>query len=89
MVDCYKKACLFVAAVAVLAISFPTTSYSGPAGDINCSGLKTAVIGTMNRGQGFLKLKSEHSQVEKAGEYLKFMQLAASYATVYEVFCKD
>jgi len=89
MIDLYTKACLVLAVIAALTLLFPSMSHSQPTGDVNCSGLKTVVIRTMNRGQAFLKTKSELSEKEKSGEYLKFMQLAASFASIYGAFCDD
>ena len=99
MIDRYKKACLVLATVAVLAISFPTTPYSAPPEGVDCLWLKESTGRTLILAHDEFKFKigDGKSWMAKGTDKLKEIQndlrgeiaFAADLATIYNVFCRD
>ena len=79
MIDRYKMASLVVAAVAALAISFSAGNVWSRSDRLNCFRLEREVVKIFN------KRGAEQIRHHKAED----LYAAASWATIYNAFCKD
>ena len=88
MVIHFKKACLVLAAVAVLAISFPAASYSEAPKGINCAQVKDSVGKMYGMGAVALVIP-KMSETDQMELFKSQTALAANLATIYDAFRKD